>query len=188
VVVFGERRWRAAALAGLPSVNAVVMEGALSAEDLVAVQLVENAVREDLRPVEQARAYRRLMDAKGWSARQAARELGVDHLRVVRSLALLDLPEAVRDQVDRGAIPPTAAYEIARADPPLRDGLARKAAEARAPGAARPRKFRAEIKVPGGSVSVTLDDPEPGEDAVASALQTALRRSRKSRRGRTEAA
>src|SRR4051794_606339 len=75
VIVFGERRWRAAGMAGLLTVNAVVMEEAISPEDLIVVQLVENAVREDLRPIEQARAYRKLMDAKGWSTRQVAREL-----------------------------------------------------------------------------------------------------------------
>ena len=72
VIVFGERRWRAAGMAGLLTVNAVVMEGAISPDDLIVVQLVENAVREDLRPIEQARAYRKLMDAKGWSTRQVA--------------------------------------------------------------------------------------------------------------------
>ena len=198
VIVFGERRWRAARMAGLTVLNAVVMDGSVQAGDLIVVQLVENAVREDLKPVEQARAYRRLMDAKGWSTRQVARELSVDQAKVVRTLALLELPEGVQEQVEQGAIAPTTAYEISKADPDRQEDLARRVVseglrtadvtEARRGPADRPGKFRETLKVPGGVVTVTLDDSDPSDEAVVAALQAAVKRFKKSRPGRPEAA
>src|SRR4051812_28313956 len=70
VVIMGERRWRAARMAGLAELACVVQEGELDPDDRLAVQLVENALRSDLKPIEQAHAYRALMEAKGWSTRQ----------------------------------------------------------------------------------------------------------------------
>lgn len=116
VIVCGERRWRAAKLAGLESVAAVIVDGPLDPSELLAIQLVENALREDLKPVEQARAYRQLMDRNGWSTRQIARELSVAQPQVVRALALLNLPEPVREQVEQGALAPATAYEIGKLD------------------------------------------------------------------------
>ena len=198
VIIFGERRWRAAGMAGLLTINAAVMEEAISPDDLIVVQLVENAVREDLRPIEQARAYRKLMDAKSWSTRQVARELSVDQARVVRALALLDLPEAVQEQVEQGAITPTTAYEISKAEPGRQEELAERVVkeglrtadvtEARKPKSDRPRKFRAEIKVAGGNVTVNLDEPEPSDEEVIAALQAAMKRFKKTRSIRSEAA
>jgi ParB family transcriptional regulator, chromosome partitioning protein len=187
VVVYGERRWRAAALAGLATVSAIVLEKALAPEELLVVQLVENAVREDLRPVEQARAYRRLMDAKGWSTRQVARELSVDQARVVRALALLELPAEVQGQVEQGAINPTTAYEIAKAPEADRPELARRVVEEGLRAAdvtearlgEKPPKFRRDLKVPGGSVTVTLQDPEASDEECIAALQAAIRKFKK---------
>jgi ParB family transcriptional regulator, chromosome partitioning protein len=198
MIVFGERRWRAAGMAGLLTVNAMIMEGSISPDDLIVVQLVENAVREDLRPIEQARAYRKLMDAKGWSTRQVARELSVDQARVVRALALLDLPEAVQEQVEQGSITPTTAYEISKAEPGRHEELAHRViteglrtadvTEARKPKSDRSRRFRTEIKIPGGSVLVNLDEPEPTDEQVITALQTAVKQLKKNRSIRTDAA
>ena len=115
-IICGERRWRAARIAGMESVSCVIVEGPLSSSDLLAIQLVENALREDLKPVEQAKAYRQLMDQNGWSTRQVARELSVTQPQVVRTLALLGLPEPVQQQVEQGALAPATAYEIAKLD------------------------------------------------------------------------
>jgi ParB family chromosome partitioning protein len=68
MILIGERRFRAAGMAGLPSLSAVVVEGELAPADRLAIQLVENCLREDLGPIEQARAYKALMEANGWSA------------------------------------------------------------------------------------------------------------------------
>jgi ParB family chromosome partitioning protein len=118
VIVCGERRWRAAALAGLTTMSCVVLDRPVPPGDLLALQLVENLLREDLQPIEQARAYRSLMDGNGWSVSQVARELAVDHSNVSRALALLSLPAAVQEQVERGALPPATAYEVSKLDDP----------------------------------------------------------------------
>jgi ParB family transcriptional regulator, chromosome partitioning protein len=118
VVVCGERRWRAASMAGLPTMQCIVQDKPIPPGDLLALQLVENLLREDLKPIEQARAYRALMDANGWTVSQVARELAVDHSNVSRAIALLNLPTAVQEQVEQGALPPATAYEVSKlADP-----------------------------------------------------------------------
>ena len=116
VVLVGERRWRAARMAGLSTLTCVVVDAPMSPDEVLAVQMIENALREDLKPIEQANSYRRLLDSHQWSARQLASELAIHHTQVVRALALLELPEAVQDQVEQGAISPATAYEVGKLD------------------------------------------------------------------------
>ena len=118
LVVTGERRWRAARMAGLPTLRCVVTDAPASPGETLAMQLIENALREDLKPVEQARAFRRLMDANGWSGSEVARQLAVDQSVVSRALSLLDLPALVQDQVDAGTLAVRSAAEIARLPEP----------------------------------------------------------------------
>jgi len=116
VIIMGERRWRAAVMARLPVMTCVVHEGALDPGEQLAHQLVENALREDLRPVEQAKAYRKLMDMHNWSGNRLAKELAIDQAAVSRALALLDLPAAVQAKVDSGELATRTAYEIGKLD------------------------------------------------------------------------
>ena len=116
-------------MAGLTTITAVVMDDVLEPGELLAMQLVENAVREDLRPIEQAKAFRALMDRNGWTVRQVAQELAIDHSNVVRALALLKLPEEVQASVEAGSIAPRTAYELTKiADPIEQAEVAREAA------------------------------------------------------------
>jgi ParB family chromosome partitioning protein len=117
-ILVGERRWRAARMAGISTLSAVVVDGPLDPAELLAIQLVENCLREDLRPIEQARAYRTLMERNGWSARQVARELAIDHTGVARALALLSLPESVQEAVEAGQIAPRTGYELTKVSDP----------------------------------------------------------------------
>jgi ParB family chromosome partitioning protein len=114
VVLIGERRLRACRLAGLDRVRVEFVERAMTEADVLAEQVVENAVRADLQPVEQARAFERLMALNGWTAQQVAESLGVEPTTVYRSLGLLRLPEDVAARVDAGEIKATAAYEISK--------------------------------------------------------------------------
>jgi ParB family chromosome partitioning protein len=118
VIVTGERRWRASVRAGKPTVTAVVLEGAASASQILEMQLIENALREDLKPVEQARAFRALMDRNGWPALRLAETLHLNVATVTRALALLDLPAPVQDRVEAGTIAPSVAYEISKVEHP----------------------------------------------------------------------
>ncbi|GAC1474363.1 MAG: hypothetical protein NVSMB9_24600 [Isosphaeraceae bacterium] len=82
------------------------------------MQLVENALREDLKPVEQARAYRTLMDRNGWTGARLAEALHLNAASVSRALALLDLPCTVQESVERGDLPASVAYEVSKLDDP----------------------------------------------------------------------
>ncbi|RUL84197.1 ParB/RepB/Spo0J family partition protein [Tautonia sociabilis] len=118
VLVSGERRWRAARKAGLPTLRCKLLDRPPDEADRLALQLVENCVREDLKPVEQAAAFRALMESNGWSTRQLADALHMAQAKVVYALGLLDLPEELRRRVDRGELAPRTAYEIGRLERP----------------------------------------------------------------------
>jgi ParB family chromosome partitioning protein len=114
IVLVGERRLRACKLAGLERVRVEFVERPMSEADVLAEQVVENVVRADLQPVEQGRAYKRLMEMNGWTAQDLAGTIGVEPTSVYRALALLRLPDDVAERVDAGEIKPTAAYELAK--------------------------------------------------------------------------
>jgi ParB family chromosome partitioning protein len=75
-------------------------------------------VREDLKPIEQAKAYRRLQELYGWSGNQLAKELAIPQPAVVQALALLKLPDDVQTKVESGELAPRTAYEISKLDEP----------------------------------------------------------------------
>jgi len=101
-LVTGERRWRAARAAGLPTIPAVVRE-ADDRESLL-LALVENVAREDLSPVEEARAYVVLQDEFGLSLGDVAERVGRAKPTVSNRLRLLELPEDVLGLLERGLL------------------------------------------------------------------------------------
>jgi len=165
VIVTGERRWRAAQLAGLEALACVVMTGPASAEDLLEDQLIENCLREDLKPIEQARAYKSLMDSRGFSQRQLAERLQIGHPAIAKALALLNLPDAIQESVELGEIAPGTAYELSKVeDPADQTRLAREAAEGRLKrdeiqGRTRTRKGRGVIRKVTSQVIRTAPGP-----------------------------
>jgi ParB family chromosome partitioning protein len=97
-IVAGERRWRASQRAGLYEVPVFVRE--LSEGKAFEAALVENLQREDLNPLETARAYQRLIDEHAHSAESIAQLIGKDRSTVANALRLLKLPEAVIDRIE----------------------------------------------------------------------------------------
>ena len=193
MIVCGERRWRAAGLAGLPTMTAVIHDGPVSPAELLALQLVENCVREDLRPVEQARGFQALIDRNGWTVRQVAEELSLSHSTVVRALALLKLPMDVRDRVEAGEIAPNTAYELSKvADPVVQAELAEQAAAGKlkrdeiAPRNTRTRGKNRNWVHSVGPVKVTVSTTgdELSQDELVEALKAALAAVRKGGRGK----
>ena len=75
-------------------------------------------MREDVPAVEQARCWRRLMEAKRLTQRELAEKLGYDHATIARSLGLLNLPESIQAGVDAGEIRPQTGYELSRIEDP----------------------------------------------------------------------
>lgn len=129
IIIAGERRYRAAVEAGLKTIQCIFVDPESPDEPSIrlAEQMVENCLREDLSPVEQAKAFDRLMKMQGWNAKQLAEELHVSPASVSRALALLGLPPELHKEVDSGAIPASAGYELAKVqDPDQQQSLAQK--------------------------------------------------------------
>ena len=102
IIIAGERRVRAARLAGLQKIPVVVRQ--FTAQEKLEIALIENVQREDLTPIEEALAYRRLMEMADLSQEQIALKVGKDRSTIANTLRLLKLPEDARDALSRGAI------------------------------------------------------------------------------------
>jgi ParB family chromosome partitioning protein len=101
-IVAGERRWRAAQKAALHEVPVIVKE--LADGDALEIALVENLQRQDLGPLEEAEAYRRLMEEFGNTQEDLAGALGKSRSHIANTIRLLDLPEPVKKLVDEGKL------------------------------------------------------------------------------------
>jgi ParB family chromosome partitioning protein len=101
-IVAGERRWRAAQRAGLLKVPVVVRD--IPDDRLLAAALIENIQREDLNPIEEAHAYRRLSDELHLTQEQIADAVGKDRSSIANYVRLLKLPQEVRANVGSGAL------------------------------------------------------------------------------------
>jgi len=101
-LIAGERRTRAARLAGLEKIPAIVKE--LSDRESLEIALLENLMREDLSPVEEARGYQKLVDEFGYTHEQIASRTGLDRATVTNALRLLKLPSRVLEEVEKGSL------------------------------------------------------------------------------------
>jgi len=155
-IVAGERRWRAAQKAGLHAVPVVARR--LSDAETLEIAIVENVQRADLGPLEEAEAYRRLMDEFSRTQSNVADVVGKSRAHVANTLRLLKLPREARELVAAGALTAGHARALLSADDPgalarkaAREGLSVRAVEtlARAPGTpARRRGKRSPEKDP----------------------------------------
>lgn len=101
-IVAGERRYRAALRAGLKEVPVVVRQ--LSDEETLALALIENLIREDIGPMETARAFHRLMEDFGWTQEEMGKRVGKSRSTITNSLRLLSLPEPIQQSLERGEL------------------------------------------------------------------------------------
>jgi len=101
-IIAGERRWRAAKMAGLTEIPAIVFDG----DELKAAQvaMIENIQREDLNPVEEAMGYGALMERFGLTQDQVAKQVGKNRSTVANMIRLLDLPAEVLEQLRTGEL------------------------------------------------------------------------------------
>lgn len=130
-LIAGERRWRAARLAGLDQIPAIVRE-TTDAESFE-LALIENLQRHDLSPLEEAGAFYRLMEEFGLTQDQLAARVGKSRAMVANLIRLLGLPDEIKQYIDSGALTmgharailaaPTAAHQIALAREVMRRGL-----------------------------------------------------------------
>ena len=102
IIIAGERRWRAARLAGLDEVPVIIKD--VSDEQAAALALIENLQREDLNPIEVAEGCHQLIEKYGLTQETAAKKLGKSRSTVTNSLRLLALPQEVRHKVSEGIL------------------------------------------------------------------------------------
>jgi ParB family chromosome partitioning protein len=188
-LVVGERRWRAARLAGRETLPAVVKD--VAAPDLLELALVENVQRHDLNPIELALAFRALADG-GSTQEQVGRRLGIDRSTVANHLRLLELPRELQGDVEAGLLSAGHAKALLQVASPerrrhLRDriveqGLSVRAAEELARELAGPAASRRR--------SPRRDAPDPDLEhllgQLREALQTKVRITGTARRGKLE--
>jgi len=140
-LVAGERRWRAAKLAGLADVPAIVQD--FAQEHLLEVALIENIQREDLNPIEAAQAFDRLVREMGLSHDEIGRRTGKDRSSIANTIRLLKLPPTVQTLVAEGRLPmgqaravlglPDAAAQVEVAEKAVAQGLSTRQVEAKEP-------------------------------------------------------
>jgi ParB family chromosome partitioning protein len=101
-IVAGERRWRASQRAGIHDLPVLVRE--LDDKETLAIALIENIQRADLNPLEEARAYRQLMDQYGYTQQSLADEVGKSRSHIANTMRLMNLPEATQKQIENGSL------------------------------------------------------------------------------------
>jgi len=101
-IIAGERRWRAAKMAGLNKVPVIIQQ--LKQREVLEVSLIENIQREDLNCIEEALAFQRLVDEYGYTQTVIAERVGKDRSHVANTLRLLNLPQVVKDALVNGKI------------------------------------------------------------------------------------
>lgn len=99
-IIAGERRWRAAKMAGLVKVPVAIRE--TTSRGMLEMAIVENVQREDLNPIERAQAFRRLMEEFGLQTSEIAKRVGKSDGYVSNTLRLLSLPDAIKDGIISG--------------------------------------------------------------------------------------
>jgi ParB family chromosome partitioning protein len=186
-LIVGERRWRAAKMAGLARIPAIVRD----ATDVQSLELalVENLLREDLNPMEEAEAYQRLLAEFGWTQEELAQRVGRDRSSVANSVRLLKLPALIQADLRAGRLTMGHARALLAVASPadqlkLREEILAHSWSVRATeqGVQRgtPRTLR---RPPRRSAELTAV-----EDALRSALATRVRLVGSERAGRIEIA
>lgn len=115
-LIVGERRWRAAKLAGITRIPAVIRE--VSDAQSLELALVENLLREDLNPMEEAEAYQRLLAEFGWTQEELAQRVARDRSSVANCLRLLKLPELIQADLRAGRLTMGHARALLSLDSP----------------------------------------------------------------------
>jgi len=189
-IVAGERRWRAAQQAGLLRVPVVVRD--VADDKLLEIALIENLQRENLNPIEEAEAYRRLIDEYELTQEEVAAAVGKDRATVANYVRLLGLPPEVRADVAGGALAMGHARallgltDVAAQRRAARDVVARGLSVRETEGLVK-KLGRPASPAPPGSQSPPLDvHTQAAQDRLHVALGTRVRIVRKGEKGRIE--
>ncbi len=166
-LVAGERRWRAAQIAGVHELPAVVRD--LDDREVLELAIIENVQRADLNPIEEAAAYQQLAHKFGYSQEELARVMGKSRSHIANALRLLNLPEPVLDMLRDGTLSAGHARALINAPDPV--ALARKAI---AEGWSVRDVERHAREVTGRGNRRTAAPPPSSKDADTAALESDL--------------
>ena len=115
-IVAGERRWRASQRAGLHEIPVLIRE--LGDRETLEIALIENVQRSDLNPLEEARAYRQLIEAYDYTQLQLAEGIGKSRSHIANTMRLLTLPETILKQIEDGSLPAGHARSLIATESP----------------------------------------------------------------------
>jgi ParB family transcriptional regulator, chromosome partitioning protein len=161
-LIAGERRWRAAQLAGLHDVPVIVRE--VDDKEALELAIIENVQRVDLNPLEEAQGYGQLIEQFDYTQQDLAQVIGKSRSHVANTLRLLRLPQDVRDMLARGELTAGHARTLITADDPaglarriVSAGLSVREAEALSQRGASPRKTAGAERPPKDSDTLALE-------------------------------
>lgn len=144
-IVAGERRWRAAQRAGVHDVPVLIRD--LTDGEALEIALIENIQRADLNPLEEARAYAQLLEQFNYTQQQLADSIGKSRSHIANTLRLMNLPEVVRAEIEKGQLTAGHARALVATDSPaelaakiIKLGLSVRETEKLAREAASPKK------------------------------------------------
>lgn len=179
-IIAGERRYRAARMAGLSEVPVVVRR--FSDEEKLEIALIENIQREDLNPIEEAKAYKQLMDSYELNQEALSRKIGKKRSTVANAVRILKLPEDMQDSIVEGTLSPGHARAILSVLNPadqrilysriISDGLSVREAERQAEGFNRGVRFSEKSKGNKGTNRNVSPDVQRIEQQFLDALGT----------------
>ena len=170
-IIAGERRWRAAQLLGLRKIPAVIRP--LGDDQLMQAALIENLQRENLNPMEEARAYSRLANEFGLTQEEVARRTGKERSTVANFLRLLKLPAPVQDLVKGGKLSMGHARALLALDNPQAQQLLATQASMRGWSVRRVERLISQQKKSTGKRK-ERKGPDPNVKAATAKLETAL--------------
>ncbi len=171
-LVAGERRCRAARMAGLSRIPALVRD--LDERTMIEIALIENLQREDLNPIEEAVAYRRLMDEFGMTQEQLGRRLGKSRPAIANTVRLLALPQKVQEAIIRGELNAGQARPLLSLQEPARQEELARQIVARKMTAREVERLAA--KAAAGTDQGRAEKEPAAEDSILKELQGSLQR------------
>jgi len=185
-IIAGERRWRAAQIAGLLRAPVIVRE--IADDQVLQVALIENIQRENLNPIDEATAYRRLLDECAMTQEALADAVGKDRASIANHLRLLRLPVEVQRQVSAGALSMGHARALVALENPVTLKKAADDVVARAISVRETEALVRRLNAPPTSAAPPVKDvhTREAEDVMKLALGTRVRIVRKGKGGRVE--
>lgn len=184
-IIAGERRWRAARMADMLTIPAIVRDA--DDQHMLTLALIENLQRQDLNPIEEAQAYTSLIEQHGLTQELLARAVGKDRSTIANTIRLLSLPEEIQAHVSRGTLSMGHARALlALSEPAAQIELCRRAIEEAISVRQIERLVKSHGRRRAGRVAALDPDVRRVEEELQRALGARVRLRRSGKRGKIE--